>query len=526
MRAAPPPSQYPKSPGAKILAIAIALLFTIQSCARYVDWDHHPPEEWREVDGEADYLKAHLRSGGVFVFENWDIDSAQVAGTGAHLGSNRDTLDSGTLAVATDSVVLFETNRIRILPRSGVNTVITGIMLAGAVACYTNPKACFGSCPSIYAERGDSLMLVAEAFSSSIAPVLEKNDIDDIGPVNCLDDTVTLAFRNEALETHVIRSADLLAVPVETGQSAFQGTDGRFWRTGAVEASISARSDISGPVDAFVRARDGIEYFTLTDSTDLAASETIRLRFGEPVTARDGIVIGARRTLVSTFLLYQTLAYMGRDAGKWFARMESNPAFFRGLDLTARLGRIEVRAPAPETLPAEWSPGARVLGTVGEFGPLASDTHLVPLHDLLEPTSELVIRLPRGNWRIDRVALARDIEPADVVIVPPSRVTRGNITSEATLAALLDTAQVVVNLPREAFEARYAAPPGDYAYFLSCRGYYIEWMRRAWEMEEDPALLRRMLFQPRQSFRDLAPVFKRMEPDMEDAFWGSRFAAQ
>ena len=38
-----------------------------------------------------------------------------------------------------------------------------------------------------------------------------------------------------------------------------------------------------------------------------------------------GIVIGARQSLLSTFLLYQTMAYMGEQVGDWLAALERLP---------------------------------------------------------------------------------------------------------------------------------------------------------------------------------------------------------
>ena len=56
----------------------------------------------------------------------------------------------------------------------------------------------------------------------------------------------------------------------------------------------------------------------LESGTTGPARETVDLVFPAVAGAR-GIVIGARQSLLSTFLLYQTMAYMGHQAGDWLA---------------------------------------------------------------------------------------------------------------------------------------------------------------------------------------------------------------
>ena len=78
-----------------------------------------------------------------------------------------------------------------------------------------------------------------------------------------------------------------------------------------------------------------------------------------------------------------------------------------------------------------------------------------------------------------------------------------------------DTCRIVYELPGDA---------EGYELFLESRGYYWEWIREEWLREEDPAALVRLLLQPEAALRELAPRFKAVEPEMEDVFWGSRYA--
>jgi hypothetical protein len=51
----------------------------------------------------------------------------------------------------------------------------------------------------------------------------------------------------------------------------------------------------------------------------------------------------------------------------------------------------------------------------------------------------------------------------------------------------------------------------------------IEWMRNEWLNEENPAMLYRMLLNPAQYYKDLAPQFKQIEAVMEETFWSSKY---
>ena len=79
-----------------------------------------------------------------------------------------------------------------------------------------------------------------------------------------------------------------------------------------------------------------------------------------------------------------------------------------------------------------------------------------------------------------------------------------------------DTLALVYDLPAAAGDAPEL--------FLQSRGYYLEWMRDSWIAEENPERLARLFLLPSASLREMAPAYKKLEPEMESAFWGSRYA--
>ena len=161
----------------------------------------------------------------------------------------------------------------------------------------------------------------AEGFSASISPALEGRDIDALYRVKPTSRDFELHMKNEALETHVVRYADLLIARRTKGGRVFAASNNTFWQASKlIEPSqcIGPEGDCLKKVKHF----DGLQRISETDSTYLGAKETIDIEFRNVPDAKLGMVIACRQSLLSTYLFYQTLSYMGSSVGKWFAMME------------------------------------------------------------------------------------------------------------------------------------------------------------------------------------------------------------
>jgi hypothetical protein len=506
-----------RHPGRALLALGLLLL----ACApTRVRRDIVAPSQASTLDRRSPYLKAHLRTGYVYVLESWAVDSGgTVTGRGSLLTPDREVADQGEFRLPGDSVALFETN---LLQRGGGITalsVMTGITAAVTAVCIADPKTCFGSCPTFYVTDSAGPYLHAEGFSASIAPALEATDVDALyrAPVTGRD--FRLHLKNEALETHVIRHADVLAVRRPPGGRVLLTPDGQFRAATMLRpptACVSADGDCLEAVTWF----DGRERTSPADSIDLATREVIDLEFDAAGSDGLGLVIGSRQSLMSTFLLYQTYAYLGTHASSALAALSgAGPDARDRVDGVGRLlGRIEVLAPDSA---GEWVP----VGSVGETGPLAADTKVVGLPPGKGGPLRLRLRLTRGMWRIGYLAVARLGEPLAPVRVAPARVESGGGADSSAWRALVDTGASLVTLPGDEYDLIYRLPaePAQYELFLESRGYYLEWMRREWLAEEDLGAAARILFDPAAALRALAPVFKRHEADMEERFWNSRY---
>lgn len=486
------------------------------------------PRPFVALDTGAPFLKAHLRSGEVVLFHTWALDSTAgvLRGEGQWFDVNRTETPRRAHTVSLDSVVLFESNR-HVQGTSVALLMMSGVSLAGTAYCAANPKACFGSCPTIYVGEGRDATLEAESFSSSVAPSLEATDVDALPGLRAVNGVATVHVRNEALETHNLRQMTLLAVPHTPGTQVYADERGRYWLSPSTHVPSGCRGP-EGDCLAAVRSPGGTERSVRVDSTDLAARETIELTFPATRAVEVGLVLRARQSLVSTFLFYQSLAWMGRSAGSWFAALERGDtvAHRQAAQAATALGGIDVQV---RDSVGRWV----TVATSAEHGPLAADTKLLPLPARpVVDTGGWRVRLvmARGAWRVDFAALAELTGMADPVPIEPLAVfreqRRGTSPDTLALRQLRDPNRYLTTLPGDGYAVQFAVPDGgqSYRYFLAVRGHYLEWMRREWLAEENPLAAAALLADPARAMKALAPRFSALEPVMERTFWETRHA--
>jgi hypothetical protein len=333
-----------------------------------------------------------------------------------------------------------------------------------------DPKGCFGSCPTFYLEGGGSDRPRAEGFSAAIARVLEERDVDALGAARRGGERVALTMRNEALETHAVRRVRLLAAPPAAGR-------------------------------------------------DLAARETVELSFPRSSAGPSGIVVSARHTMMSTFLFYQSLAYVGRGVGELLAAVErgGREAGERVLGMARVLGDIEVEVAEGD---GEWT----AIGRFDEAGPIAGDVRVLPFHATGRGPVRVRLRLARGHWRVGAVALARLLPPVEPTPVEAVAVEKEGKPDPGALATLRSGTRHLVTVPGDAYRIAFVLPAleGEQELFLESEGYYYEWMRDEWMAEEDPRMAALVLADPAEALRRLASPYKQREAGLERAFWPSR----
>lgn len=508
----------------------LVLLFYILHCSAFksVERKSYTPQTFADMsEGElfqlntsSPYLKIHMKNGNTFVLNKWQFDRAGrvCTGLGDLLDPARNVISQGEFVVGTDSVALFETNVIKRSGSATALTVFTGVTVAITAYCIANPKACFGSCPTFYLTDSDSLKPAAEGFSASIAPSLEAADIDKLWGDFSGRSELSLVMKNEAIETHAVRQADLLVAPRKKGNYVFADLKGRLWECQKPQKAALAFGP-EGDCSVLLAQPDFEERYSLADSTNLAEKEVVELEFRINDEGRFGLILGCRQTLLSTYLLYQTLAYMGSDVGLWLARLERQRLKMSSNPVYDMLGGIEVLFQNEQ---GTWKPA----GVVKEYGPLAIDYHLIPLGDLKAQKLRIRLQMTRGDWRIDFAGLTKLEQTVTPIELQPHLVIKDGGTDERALSLLKSGDDYLITMPGEEYTLQYDIPDSCESFdaFLHARGYYLEWIREEWMAEENPAQLSELFLMPSASLKRLAPEFKQVEAQMEDCFWRSRYA--
>ena len=265
---------------------------------------------------------------------------------------------------------------------------------------------------------------------------------------------------------------------------------------------------------------DGKERYSSADDKNLATRETIDLEFGPVTGDKLGLILGFRQTLLTTYLFYQGLAYMGNSAGYWLAKLQRGDenVMASANSIADVLGGIEVFVQNEDD---HWIPA----GKIQETGPIAIDTRMILMPQLERNPQKIKLRMTKGLWRLDYIALAELDEEVDPIRLPPEMVFReGKIDSEAR-RRLIEPDKQLVTMPGDEFTLVYELPTEyqQYELFLESQGYYLEWMRSSWIQEENLQKTITMFKHPEKFLKDVAPEYKKIERQMEEIFWRSKY---
>ncbi|MGD9903926.1 MAG: hypothetical protein AB7U83_10680 [Vicinamibacterales bacterium] len=471
---------------------------------------------------ESPYLKAHLHSGEVYVLDSWHLstDSSHLEGTGSRFTVRREPAGTGPQSIAVEAIALIETNAPDHVVSIGAGVLGTLTVVMGTITgvCLADPKSCFGSCPTFYVDQESQGRPEAEGFSESIARVLEARDVDALYTARPTGRQFALTMRNEAQETHAVRRVRLLAADRPPDGRVIAGVDERFYPATGLSRPDRCRA-AEGDCLAAVAAHDGVERQSPADADDLATREDVELVF-PPMSGRVGLVVAARQTLLSTFLFYQTMAYLGRSGGDFLALLERGGTEHaeKAMGMARALGGIDA---AVDDGRGSWAP----IGSFDEAGPIAGDVRLLPFDTDRQAPIRVRLRMAKGHWRLGWVALARVGEPVTPTVVEATAVLREGRPVPTALAQLRGLGGRLATLPGDAYRISFELPrPGpELELFLETEGYYYEWLRTEWLHEENPWLAALALGSAEQALRVLARPFKEREATLEAAFWASRF---
>ncbi len=484
-------------------------------------------------------LKVHLQNRQLWILDSWNEDTAarQVTGAGSLYGVDRLLVRNGQARVPFDSIALLEAYGSRQKGSFGLGLLSVWSVGSGIVTgtCLTDPKACFGSCPTFYV-AGDTGVVHAEGFSGSPLRVLEERDIDHLFRLDPPAGPFVITMRNEALETHAVRHVRLHVVDRPPGGRVFQASDATFRPATRITAPMACTGSTGDCLDR-LRTLDEMEWSSRTDSADLLTRERLDLVFAardlgidRAQSASIGLVLGGRNTLVSTFLFYQALAFAGSRAGEMLATLERGtrkdlPPVF---DVLGEMATIHVQVSQGN---GRWQSA----GFYREAGPIATDLSVLPI---TLPPGEGPIRirldLAKGFWRLNQVALARlgnpvtptTLDAQSVDHVATSSINPASGAAINPLRVLNDSEHHLITYPGDQYALRFELPArannAARELFLESTGYYYEWMRQDWLPEENAAKAAQLLYTPAAALKALAPRFKMREAGMDSVFWNSR----
>jgi len=473
-----------------------------------------------------DYLKVikvHMKNGELFVLSHWELDNSEktVNGKGSHFDADRnEILTDAQFSIPISNIALFEGNAIDNNGQTGQIVSMSAVSFLNlflSVYCASDPKACFGSCPTYYAHNGRELSLQGEGFSSSMAKVYEAKDLDMLYDAHNQSDTFKLEIRNEALETHMIRFCDLIVIPKDETEKIYASSDYRFYASSKTDQPELCRGN-EGDILYQVKEYDKIERYSKADSFNLMKKEFIDLIFKN--NHKDyGLVLTSRQTLMTTYLFYQTMAYFGNTLPYWTTKLENGNRILKnkGLNMYDRLGGIEIFI---KTKKNTW----KKIEEIQEMGPIASDFHLIKLPEIPGDKIHIRLKMTQGLWRIDYLSLAELDYEVFPIRIKPNRLVKQGFDQQKSLKVLNDTSEYLVTLPGEKYIAYYNLPQNEslFEYYLLSKGYYLEWMREEWLKEENKKMMTLLFMRPNKYLKEMAPKFKKVEPIIENFFWRTK----
>jgi len=521
----------------KDLFLFIALLLILAGCAgTKLIRSSMSPEILRDQAKHTKLIKIHLRDGGLYVLDDWTFNNSSdsIIGFGAFYNYRRNLVSekwkdpsiniqkANHFSIPGDKIALIETNKLKSNIGNLAAITIVGVPYAiTTIYCLTNPKACFGSCPTFYALKNGQWTLMAEGFSSSIAPSFEKKDIDMLYWADEARNEMSLKLTNEALETHVIRYVDLLTFPKSDGEQVFATEKGQFYRTSKIVSPVSCVAE-EGDCLNLIKEMDRNERFCGVDPKNLSRKEEITLTFNNDSQSELGFLIGSKQTLLTTHLFYQVMAYTGNYYGSLVAEVENGNS-----QLKKRIQKLWDQLGGIEIFLLDKNKKWEKIDEITEMGPIASDVHLVKLPPVQQGKITLKLRLTKGLWRIDYLALAKIIGEETPIRIKPDLVLKNDTVDHEAMIRLIDGVDPVVTFPGDEYELKYRLSDDcSYQFFLETKGYYMEWMRDEWLAEENLKKAAFAFYFPGLFMRKAAPAYKKVEPKMEKVFWESRYVKQ
>ncbi|MEO5905951.1 MAG: hypothetical protein ABIQ11_04460, partial [Saprospiraceae bacterium] len=354
-----------------------------------------------------------------------------------------------------------------------------------------------------------------------ISPSMEYGDIDALNNVMPVDGHFTITMKNEALETHCVNEVKLLVYPRCPGERVYHSPQEDYYlcrKNYPVDQVLAPEGDVS----YLLQHEDLNERFSLSDERNLSSREEIFLDFKNVESTKSlGLILSFRQTMMTTYLIYSALGYMGDEVGDIFAGIENNPELRKKLagGIKKELGKIDIYIWNSHKKDWEFQNGFY------ETGPIAVNNQLIPIINAShESNVRLKLIVNKGLWRIDYVALTEVIKKITPQPVSAFEILKEGKIDQEALQAISDPSLYLYSMPGDEYKFTFHLPKehNDFEIFLYAKGYYLEWMREHWIKDKNLGKFKQMMLSPAQYLEDEAANYKMYETTMEQEFWDSK----
>jgi hypothetical protein len=437
--------------------------------------------------------RAYLTDGSVVVLPSGgSVAGGELVGSGTRHSLTLDQARPFSW-IPLDSVVAVEAFRENQSVHPVSLLTVPASVVGGGLLAMGLHAAIFGSCPTIYAFEHGTEVLEMEAFSHSIAPLMETRDVARIGARPDSDGILRLELRNEALETHYIRNTELLVVEHARGERVASDPSGQPVVTGTPAPLLAARDAGGRDVLPELLARDDHHFRTdparlATAGLATAATGDERDRIDLLLPVEEGATevalhLRLRNTLLTSVLFYDImLGESGVAAIDWIG------SDLDRIGTALELGHWAVEHLGMRVL-VEGAEGWEERHRIADTGPIAWKELVIPL-PATGPTLGVRLDFVADAWMIDYAGAAGGVRRPAPLRVPVDRVldSEGDDDEvERGALAVTDTTHFVT-FPGQRRTLEFAVPeaPGpdrDVTYLLAMQGYYVEWIRGHWLAE-------------------------------------------
>lgn len=330
------------------------------------------------------------------------------------------------------------------------------------------------SCPFVYADGGNGLNLVGEAYAGAAFRSLQRDDVLPLPPQQ-RPGPYRVVLRNEARETQYTDRAELLLVEHLPGERVLSAFDGRLLAVGASRPPAGV-VDFSGRSRLAEVALAGDERLWAGDLEGAVRAAQPPLREGlvarfEDVPPRPVLELVAGNTPWLDLVFGRFFASMGTNLPAYQARWNDPQAGPNLLGWKEREGvdlRVDLR------VGGAW----QRVAVVPTVGPMALREIAVPL-PATAADAALEVRVSGGSgfWRVDSLRLSdRLVGEPRVRRLTPARATAADGSDARDRLAVADGRYHALARMDESLELGFDLPPLESgsvrSVFLSSNGYY------------------------------------------------------